>query len=247
MSKRPASRTTSEIIATDGQASSTAAQIGGVSRRAALQALLAAGVALPQAELWAAHASTAQATVAGPLSLARPGAKPRGTLTDPDLRAGVVPWPTTLDARQLATLGVLAGLIIPADEHSPSAAELGCQEFIDEWISAPYPDQQRDRMIILAGLDWLAAECTKRYRQADFRKLNEAQQKTILDDICVPLQEPDPLARPSLFFSRVRGLTCGAFWTTAEGMRDLQYIGNQPLARWDLPPPEVLKHLNLLD
>lgn len=47
------------------------------------------------------------------------------------------------------------------------------------------------------------------------------------------------------FFDRVRYLTSTAFWTTAEGMRDLEYIGNIPLGQWDPPPPEVLRHIGL--
>jgi hypothetical protein len=28
-------------------------------------------------------------------------------------------------------------------------------------------------------------------------------------------------------------------------MQDLQYIGNVPLAQWDPPPPEVLRHIGV--
>jgi hypothetical protein len=47
------------------------------------------------------------------------------------------------------------------------------------------------------------------------------------------------------FFDKVRDLTSTAFWTTDDGMRDLQYVGNVPLPRWDPPPPEVLRHIGL--
>jgi hypothetical protein len=43
----------------------------------------------------------------------------------------------------------------------------------------------------------------------------------------------------------VRYFTSTAFWTTTEGMTDLEYIGNVALAQWDAPPPEVLRHLGL--
>ena len=79
-----------------------------------------------------------------------------------------------------------------------------------------------------------------------FRDLTSAQQHAICDDICDPEQaEGGPFEAPSLFFDRVRYLTLTAFWTTAEGMDDLQYIGNTPLTRWDPPPPEVLRHIGL--
>lgn len=47
------------------------------------------------------------------------------------------------------------------------------------------------------------------------------------------------------FLDRVRYFTSTAFWTTTEGMTDLEYIGNVALAQWDAPPPEVLRHLGL--
>ena len=33
--------------------------------------------------------------------------------------------------------------------------------------------------------------------------------------------------------------------TTDEGMKDIGYIGNMALPKWDPPPPAVLKHLGL--
>ena len=53
------------------------------------------------------------------------------------------------------------------------------------------------------------------------------------------------LEAAALFFDKVRDLTSTAFWTTPEGMEDLQYVGNVPLPRWEPPPPEVLRHIGL--
>ncbi|HEY5759481.1 MAG TPA: gluconate 2-dehydrogenase subunit 3 family protein, partial [Steroidobacter sp.] len=52
-------------------------------------------------------------------------------------------WPLTLNEQQRATATMLSDLIIPADDESPSASKLGVIDFIDEWISAPYPNNQR--------------------------------------------------------------------------------------------------------
>ncbi len=49
-------------------------------------------------------------------------------------------WPLTLTPAQRRLAAVLVDLIIPADEHSPSAPAVGVVDFIDEWVSAPYPD-----------------------------------------------------------------------------------------------------------
>jgi hypothetical protein len=47
------------------------------------------------------------------------------------------------------------------------------------------------------------------------------------------------------FFARFRNLTAGGFYTTPQGWKDIQYIGNVALTKFDGPPPEVLKYLNL--
>src|SRR5205814_8086851 len=46
-------------------------------------------------------------------------------------------------------------------------------------------------------------------------------------------------------FALYRDLTAGGFHSTPVGRKDLGYIGNVPLARFDGPPPELLKKLNL--
>src|ERR1051326_8373758 len=75
--------------------------------------------------------------------------------TDPNVMEVYKPgnlWPLTLSAEQRQTAAALCDLILPADDHSPSASRLKVHDFIDEWISAPYQKQQEDRQIILQGL-----------------------------------------------------------------------------------------------
>ena len=132
------------------------------------------------------QAPAALASAEPALDLARQVSGPAGTLTDPDLRAGLVPWPRTLESAELALLKQLCATILPADERSPSAADLACHDFIDEWVSAPYPRQQRDRKIILAGLNWLDQQATEQNQAETFLQLEPAQQAAILDSICTP-------------------------------------------------------------
>jgi len=70
------------------------------------------------------------------------GVDPNGYGSDPDLsknyRPGE-PWPLTLTAEQRRLSGIVSDLIIPADDRSPSASAMGVVDFIDEWVSAPYP------------------------------------------------------------------------------------------------------------
>ena len=234
--KEPSKQKRHDLIATD-------APNLALSRRMAVKAMLAMGAA-PAISLPAA-ADTASSPAG--VSLRRQGAGPKGTPTDPHLRQGLVPWQRTLNNEALQTLAVLCDLILPEDERSPSASALGCHDFIDEWVSAPYPNQQRDRAILLDGLDWLTQESELRFKQAGFTSLTEDQQKAICDDICSPVNDDSRFVKPAQFFTLVRNLTAGAFWTTEPGMQDLQYIGNTPLPRWDLPPKEVLQHLGLIE
>jgi hypothetical protein len=153
-------------------------------------------------------------------------------------------WPLTFTKEQRRTVVALCDVIIPADEKSPSAGQVNVHDFIDEWISAPYPKQQGDRKVILDGLAWLDGESKKRFKKA-FADLNEDQKHQICDDICFEQKAKPTLNKAARFFARFRDLTAGGFYTTPEGMKDIQYVGNVPLTKWDGPPPEVLAYLKL--
>ena len=191
---------------------------------------------------------TAMDTAGVPAGLVLPTSNPRaaGTPWDPDLIAPSVPWERTLDADELASLAVLCDVIIPADARSPSASQVGAHDFIDEWVSAPYDDNCEDAVLVRGGLVWLDAESARRFGPGlRFRDLTPEQQGQVCDDICYQEGAPDGYEAAARFFGLVRDLTATAFWTTEEGMRDLGYVGNVPLARWDAPPPEVLRHIGL--
>jgi hypothetical protein len=167
--------------------------------------------------------------------------------TDPDLqkewKAGG-PWPLTLTENARATAKALCDLIIPADDVSPAASAVGVVDFIDEWISAPYPQQRGDRPIVLNGLLWIEAESQKRFQKA-FSALSDAQRAQIADDVCSPAKVKPELAEAAKFFSKFRDLTAGGFYTTPVGMKDIGYTGNVPLARFEGPPLAALKKAGL--
>ncbi|MEJ2204899.1 MAG: gluconate 2-dehydrogenase subunit 3 family protein [Gemmatimonadota bacterium] len=169
-----------------------------------------------------------------------------GTAWDPDLVAPVVPWERTLTDRELATLAVLCDVIIPADDRSPAASAVGAQDFIDEWVSAPYPGMRRDKVLIRGGLVWLDAESSRRFGEGRaFGDLTDEERRGICDDICYLPEAAEDRKTAARFFAKVRDLTATAFYTTREGMDDLGYVGNSPLARWDAPPPDALRHVGL--
>lgn len=178
-------------------------------------------------------------------SAAAPATKGYGS--DPDLLKDYKPgdvWPLTMTEPQRRTTAALCDVIIPEDSKSPSASALHVHDFIDEWISAPYPDQQKDRTVVLEGLAWLDAESQKRFG-ANFTELVRKQQTLICDDICYLEKAKPELKQAAQFFKKFRDLTAGGFYTTPEGMTDIGYVGNVPLPEFAGPPPEVLKKLGL--
>jgi len=183
----------------------------------------------------------------GLASVASRPASAAGYGTDPDLLRHYAPgelWPLSLSARQREIAAVLSDLIMPADEGSPSASAVGVVSFIDEWISAPYPEQQQDRTVILAGLTWIDAESVRVFGRP-FDAVAPDERRQLCDRVC-DVASADPAdAEAAHFFDRYREVTAGAFYSTPEGRRDLNYIGNVPLTSFPPPPLELLRRLGL--
>jgi Gluconate 2-dehydrogenase subunit 3 len=211
-----------------------------MDRRTTIKWVLAASAVLPLSGREGARAAAPDGTTAD-------AAAGGGYGTDPNLTAAHHPgefWPLTLSTPQRQLAAVLSDLIIPADEHSPAASAVGVVDFIDEWVSAPYPRMQRDRALVLEGFGWVDAEGQRRFGRA-FAALDAAQQKQVCDDICDAARAAPERAEAARFFARYRDLTSGAFYSTPAGRKDLNYIGNVPLSHFDGPPPELLRKLNL--
>jgi hypothetical protein len=216
-------------------------------RRTTIKLILGASAVMPAVRARANHNDRLEpgASSPGPLRQFEPTMQGYGP--DPDLITGYEKgafWPLTLNAEQRRLAGSLSDLIIPEDEHSPSASAVGVVDFIDEWISAPYPQQRQDRDIVLNGFAWLDAEARHRFGQP-FVKLHEAQQRAICDTVCNASRASADLRVPAQFFAMYRNLTAAGFYTTLAGRKDLQYIGNVALTHFDGPPVELLRKLGL--
>ena len=204
-----------------------------MDRRMTIKWVLAAGAAWPLVKAGGARAALSSSA--------------RGYGADPNLLKTYRPgelWPLTLTTQQRRLAGILADIIIPADEHSPSASAVGVVEFIDEWVSAPYPAHRRDRTTVVEGFAWLDAEAVRRSGR-EFADLDAIDQHGICAAICDESSAAAELRAAARFFSTYRDLTAGAFYSTRAGRKDLKYIGNVPLARFDGPPPALLKSLGL--
>jgi|HubBroStandDraft_1064217.scaffolds.fasta_scaffold10380_2 hypothetical protein len=213
-----------------------------MDRRTTIKWVLAVSAAWP-----AIHRGFGQATAAA-AAVARQGdSDAQGYGTDPDLvtahKRGEY-WPLTLTSAQRRLAAVLCDLIIPADEHSAGASAAGVVDFIDEWVSAPYPRNREDRPIVLKGLAWLDTEGRRRAGSA-FADLAAGAQHAICDEICDARRAAPKQRSAAQFFALYRDLTAAGFYSSAAGRKDLNYIGNVPLASFDGAPPELLKKLNL--
>jgi hypothetical protein len=181
------------------------------------------------------------------LQAAKAGAKPGvGYGTDPDILKIYKPgdvWPLTFNESQRAIAAALCDVIIPADAKGPSASSVRVHEFIDEWISAPYPGHDDDRQLVTDGFAWLDAESRKRF-QNDFVNLVARQKNAICDDICYAPNAKLEFRQAAQFFRRYRDLTAGGYYSTPEGMKDIGYTGNVPMEKF-VVPVEALKKLGL--
>lgn len=174
-------------------------------------------------------------------------AHPQGYGTDPDLTKLYKPgdvWPLTLSGAQKKVTIALADVIFPADDLGPSASSLRVPDYIDEWVSAPYPVQQKVRPIILEGLDGLDAESVQRFKKP-FAQLNPTQQIAMCDDFCDVAKTQAAFLKLAKFFEAFRILAAGAYYSTPAGWKAVGYVGNVPSATFDGPPPEVLKQLGV--
>jgi hypothetical protein len=196
-----------------------------LSRREALKRVIGLSVALSTLEM-PAFANTAT----------------RGIGTDPNLLKKEIPWPLILSAEEMKIVSALADVIIPADEFGPASSAVGVPEFINEWVSAPYEQQQGDFKTIKKGLTWIEAESQKRFSKG-FASITLEQQTAIVDDMVK--DGTDAKKQANGFFRTFRDRAAGGYYSTPEGWKAIGYVGNVPMAEFPGPPPEVLKHLGL--
>lgn len=141
---------------------------------------------------------------------------------------------TYFDAHEMATITVLADIIIPKDDTSPAASEVGVPAFI-EFIVKDIPDH---KLPMRGGLKWLDVYALNKYKNV-FIHLKTNEQIAIVDEIAYPSKAKPEVAQGVSFFNKMRDLTAAGFYTTKEGIADLGYVGNRP-GVWNGVPAEIL-------
>lgn len=140
---------------------------------------------------------------------------------------------------EMATIAILADIIIPRDDISGSATDAGVPAFI-EFIVKDMPAHQ---IPMKGGLRWMDMQCLKRYEKS-FKDCTSQQQIELVDQVAYPAKAPADMKQGVAFFNLMRNLTATGFYTSEIGVKDIGYVGNQA-NRWNGVPPEVLAQYEL--
>jgi gluconate 2-dehydrogenase gamma chain len=140
---------------------------------------------------------------------------------------------------ELATITVLADIIIPKDEVSGNASDAKVADFI-EYIVKDEPDFQTP---LRGGLRWLDMHCLNNYQKA-FKDCSSQQQIAVVDQIAYPAKAKPQMSYGVTFFNLMRNLTATGFYSTKIGWDDIGYKGNQP-NQWNGVPEDVQKQYNI--
>lgn len=164
-------------------------------------------------------------------------------------QAGREQWETERDNKlkaetfftkhEMATITVLANIIIPKDAVSGSASDAKVPEFI-EFIVKDMPDHQTP---MRGGLKWLDLHCFNRYEKS-FVEASAGEQISIIDEIAYPKKAKPEMQAGVAFFNRMRSLTASGFYTTEIGIKDIGYVGNVP-NEWAGVPADILKQYGM--
>ena len=140
------------------------------------------------------------------------------------------------EERQL--VDCLAHLILPPNEAG-NITEAGVVPFI-EFMMVDYPPFQ---LPMRGGLMALNAKANRSFGKA-FTASSEEEQKSLLDTMAYPLEGVEEQPQEVQFFSLLRNLVLTGYFTSAVGIKELDYRGNTPHV-WDGVPQEVLDDMGL--
>lgn len=157
--------------------------------------------------------------------------------TDPPLMTPAPTWSRVLSDAERALFAALCDIVLPAAGTHPSASQVGVHDFLDEWVSAPYPAMQRDRRLLMTG----AAELDRRMQArhgARFADASPARQREVFESL---FGDDAPLRN---FPARVVNLIAGGYYTTTAGYADMGYVGNRALSVFPAPTADVMRQID---
>ena len=169
--------------------------------------------------------------------------------------------PKVFNEHEWATLKRLSELIVPADARSGSAVDAGAPQFIDVLCS----QNAELTAIFTGGISWFDAEMRRRAGK-EFVTAAPAEQTAMLDAIVAAertvreqnaeevlfarapqykgfsgytVKPGTDLAPGVRFFDWARKLIVDAYFTSPIGIKDVNYIGNQALSKYEVPQEAI--------
>ncbi|HEY8781036.1 MAG TPA: gluconate 2-dehydrogenase subunit 3 family protein [Mucilaginibacter sp.] len=143
------------------------------------------------------------------------------------------------NSHEMATITVLADIIIPKDARSGSASDAKVPDFIEFIVK----DKRHNQVPMRGGLRWLDMQCLNRYDKT-FVDITHAQQIEMVSEIAYPKKAKPEMQQGVSFFNLMRNLTATGFFTTKMGIEDLGYAGNAP-TKWTGVPADVVKQYGM--
>jgi hypothetical protein len=137
--------------------------------------------------------------------------------------------PKALTAHEYATLDALAEWIVPGAHANGSA------QFID-FLCHGADDM---KIIFTGGLAWMDDSMRRRADGKDFVSASKDQQKALLDQIAFREHNSPELGPGIHFFEWARRLVVDAYYTSAQGIKEVGYIGNTGMATFSVPREAV--------
>ena len=172
----------------------------------------------------------------------RPDGDPSRRTTGADGGDAEVGAPEFFTTHELATVAVLADMVLPRDERSGSASDAGAPAYMDYALREV--EGEATRLAFRGGLAWLDTESRERHGTS-FLESSTEQRGAILDDIAYPERARAEMQPGVAFFNRFRDLLATAFWASEMGVRDLRYTGGVAMPAWNGCPDEVVRRLGV--
>lgn len=143
---------------------------------------------------------------------------------------GGVYKPKVFTTHEYATLERLTDLILPPEGNLPGARAAGAAAWID--MLAAVNDELAE--IYTGGLARLDDSMRARNGE-DFISAPPAEQTAYLDVIAYRKNKSDETAADIVFFDWARRMTVDAFYTSKIGVKALDYRGNTPQSKYQVP------------
>jgi gluconate 2-dehydrogenase gamma chain len=142
--------------------------------------------------------------------------------------------PKSFTASEFRTLERLTDLIIPVENGAPGALAAGCAAWIDTISS----ENDQLKKIYKDGFAWIDAAMKTR-GATNFVEATPEQQTALLDQIAYRRNQSPELGPGIEFFTWVRRMTVDAFYTSAIGIKDIDYRGNSPMGSYPEPTEAI--------